>query len=725
MLNSVKSGMVNLTLDERTKIKLDEYISTNRVIPISLFSKTSVVDGIETAITFLRNRGEGTVDVPASSECSSLQIKIKHDKDNTPVDNFILTKHRYPLNGETRPYTKGQWELGDIIINSDIIANPCMGWVCVESGAPGKWKQFGNIKSWHTQIEDLSYLPDASEKQLGRQVLLVSENSSESGLFYCSFVDGKYQWVQQNMQLGPESARPERPYNNWWYFNTTIGFPQWYDERLNDGNGGWRTIYDKDTYDEMWKLYTERVDELLSETKENVESQLDDNLKHVTAQLERNRDDVFNRLADNERDTTALLRNTENEVDERLSENEESVRTRLDDNETSVNTRLDENERRVQDLLSSNEKSVKDRIDSNEESVMSRLEENERNVSEQLAVSKEQSETIVANGKKYMDDLIEKSEEELTTLISETEVEMDEIIVRRSEEEFLKHTATLTKDMQDKYDYLFEQITENYNEYIQEPVDAYLSSHPLMINQRYNMLHATQCHSVGYDDRAERVYIVDELENGDVTEDTILPNTFLLTLEIDHPTANGNNYIELFGKRYLIVNVAGSPYIYLRADVIVSFIFSKDFDKCTLNSTVVNDEVVLRVDGIRYDKETSKLELMSGSQVVDDAIIELGPLEELVDTNSSAILELVEEVAELHDSLDEKVDDVSYDEEKQNLTVTKNGETKCIPLSSGGMLAHPEFEMNYDTGHLHGKFGNGVNFSIDKDGHLGVEVTFS
>ncbi len=41
--------------------------------------------------------------------------------------------------------TGGVWERGQHLWNSAPTPGGVIGWVCVESGIPGKWKEFGTI----------------------------------------------------------------------------------------------------------------------------------------------------------------------------------------------------------------------------------------------------------------------------------------------------------------------------------------------------------------------------------------------------------------------------------------------------------------------------------------------------------------------------------------------------------------------------------------------------
>lgn len=70
-----------------------------------------------------------------------------------------------------------------------------------------------------------------------------------------------------------------------------------------------------------------------------------------------------------------------------------------------------------------------------------------------------------------------------------------------------------------------------------------------------------------------------------------------------------------------------------------------------------------------------------------------------------------------------KADNIFYDEENSELQL-KVGE-KVISSSiikTGGYIVYPEFEMNFDTGHLSAIGGAGVEFAINENGHLESEV---
>ena len=41
--------------------------------------------------------------------------------------------------------TDGEFNVGDIIIKANQVANEAIGWICVEAGNPGIWSEFGGM----------------------------------------------------------------------------------------------------------------------------------------------------------------------------------------------------------------------------------------------------------------------------------------------------------------------------------------------------------------------------------------------------------------------------------------------------------------------------------------------------------------------------------------------------------------------------------------------------
>ena len=254
MPSEVKSNVIGVEFYPEAPLRLDQYLETSSILPIELFDRNgSMVDAIALAVSYLTARGEGKVVIPANETHATVVVEVKLNRLRQPVVNFTAEGYKKPTSN--RPYTDEHWQVGDTIINTDVKSNKCIGWICVEAGSPGTWERFGNIKPWTTMLEELDYLPDASELQVGRQVLY-KDATGYSSLYFCANVNGTFKWIQQNMAMGSEEDRPENPSDNWWYFNTTIGYPQWYDSRISE----WRTIYDKATYETMWVDYQAALD---------------------------------------------------------------------------------------------------------------------------------------------------------------------------------------------------------------------------------------------------------------------------------------------------------------------------------------------------------------------------------------------------------------------------------------------------------------------------------
>jgi hypothetical protein len=53
----------------------------------------------------------------------------------------------------------------------------------------------------------------------------------------------QHAWVQQGIMMGTENQKPLDPGYGWWYFNMSLGLPQWFD------GADWRGISDKAAMD--------------------------------------------------------------------------------------------------------------------------------------------------------------------------------------------------------------------------------------------------------------------------------------------------------------------------------------------------------------------------------------------------------------------------------------------------------------------------------------------
>tara|TARA_B100001245_G_scaffold143510_1_gene107073 strand:+ start:1305 stop:2219 length:915 start_codon:yes stop_codon:yes gene_type:complete len=78
------------------------------------------------------------------SHDNKIGIKIKNPKEDLDIAGAIR------FQGQTHQYltgapTGGNHERGDIVWNSKAESGKPLGWVCIKAGAPGTWRQFGDI----------------------------------------------------------------------------------------------------------------------------------------------------------------------------------------------------------------------------------------------------------------------------------------------------------------------------------------------------------------------------------------------------------------------------------------------------------------------------------------------------------------------------------------------------------------------------------------------------
>ena len=98
------------------------------------------------------------------------KFKVLTDRLNTFFTNNKITT------GNSIP-TSGEWNVGDICISS-IQENGECGWICTESGTPGKWEIFGSggsgkLVSLSSSVEVTGPVTEVSLDGLGTNV---SEN---------------------------------------------------------------------------------------------------------------------------------------------------------------------------------------------------------------------------------------------------------------------------------------------------------------------------------------------------------------------------------------------------------------------------------------------------------------------------------------------------------------------------------------------------------------------
>ncbi|NDG31163.1 hypothetical protein EB118_13975, partial [bacterium] len=119
-------------------------------------SKLSSVSVQDLQATRISNKGQMELsvdDIPEFKIVADGDI-IVGNPDNqrraVELNGQIKVKGALNLNSHTvtygeEPPVSGQWNRGDIIFNEKPKVNGYIGWVCLETGVPGRWTAFGGI----------------------------------------------------------------------------------------------------------------------------------------------------------------------------------------------------------------------------------------------------------------------------------------------------------------------------------------------------------------------------------------------------------------------------------------------------------------------------------------------------------------------------------------------------------------------------------------------------
>lgn len=220
----VASSMVDLRLQLGDAATLEDYLRTSQVLPIGVFYKDSLSQSVKDAIKYITAQRQGSVFIPAQSESDNpTQIISAINKAGKLQINYITYGYRYPINDEARPLTDDDWQIGDIIYNTDTTINKCIGWVCKQAGTPGEWGVVGFIGNWATEIEEVELLPDPGPMQLNRQLV------AGGRAYICKCVNGEYDWYWMDYAYGGSAQRPTTDLRvGLPYYNIETGLPEWY-----------------------------------------------------------------------------------------------------------------------------------------------------------------------------------------------------------------------------------------------------------------------------------------------------------------------------------------------------------------------------------------------------------------------------------------------------------------------------------------------------------------
>lgn len=220
----VASSMIDLRLQLGDTATLEDYLRTSRVLPIGVFYKNSLSQAIKDAIKYMTANKQGSVYIPAQIKGENpIQLVASVNKTGKFQINYITYGYRYPINSESRPLTEDDWQVGDVVYNTDTTINECLGWVCKEAGTPGVWGVVGFIRNWSTELEEVDALPDPGPMQLNRQLV------SGGRAYICKCVNGVYNWYWMDYAYGNSSQRPTTDLRvGLPYYNIDTGLPEWY-----------------------------------------------------------------------------------------------------------------------------------------------------------------------------------------------------------------------------------------------------------------------------------------------------------------------------------------------------------------------------------------------------------------------------------------------------------------------------------------------------------------
>lgn len=181
---------------------IDEEVSK----PLNYFGNVRG-QAIESAIAWLEDAHYGIVEIPPIENTDRVSFLISN------LDHEYRARVSYVKYGKHAPNTADEhrglirededWVAGDIILNE----NPesyftATGWICIESGSPGKWADIGHYRRHYSDVEVVEELPDPNEINDGRLILMnTSGDDPEAGLnlLYCienPMDSGNYVWIR-------------------------------------------------------------------------------------------------------------------------------------------------------------------------------------------------------------------------------------------------------------------------------------------------------------------------------------------------------------------------------------------------------------------------------------------------------------------------------------------------------------------------------------------------
>lgn len=139
-INRIPINMVNIDLGDEL-ITLETALKETDTVSIGMFGSVVNKQSVERAIEYLMSHGGGRIKIPVTSEANLLTLVCLKNRAGELYVRYEYNNYRHPLNQESRPYTGEDWQVGDIVYNSDLAHSDSKSnyWYCAVSGTPGVW----------------------------------------------------------------------------------------------------------------------------------------------------------------------------------------------------------------------------------------------------------------------------------------------------------------------------------------------------------------------------------------------------------------------------------------------------------------------------------------------------------------------------------------------------------------------------------------------------------
>lgn len=182
-------GINPITGEENEYIELEEFLKGIVSKPLSYYGNS-----IANAVNGLIEQGYGKIEIPGRGQTPLCYITVRLTSENEVKVNLVTFGYRAPMRNSRYYSILGEtnWQIGDIIYNTDYIKSRCLGWICTKEGQwDSTWERFGDLdiskdKTLFQIIEYPNELPSASLENLGKFVLYSNREHSQYHMWYCT-----------------------------------------------------------------------------------------------------------------------------------------------------------------------------------------------------------------------------------------------------------------------------------------------------------------------------------------------------------------------------------------------------------------------------------------------------------------------------------------------------------------------------------------------------------